>query len=351
MKNKKGFTMVELLGIITILGVLLIMTVPSLTATLKRSTQKEYDSFIDNLLIATETYIESNRSLYPSLDKPSGRAIISIQTLIDNNLIEKTVIDPKTEEEVPTYNTITAIKQDDGTIFYAYNSEDASTNGYVASDLILLYDGYNRPDNNVWKDISGNDNDGVLKEFNNDETSGWQGDSIAFDGIDDHIDLGNKLQALFNNSNTIEMVVYFEPTKIRTILIGNYPENNSINIEKGYTTLQGRIFYNNGSINYFTPNDFHTLGVKNSYTYVLDKINKKFSFYSNSSNKYEVTNNDFANNYDFKNAKIGTDNRTERSEVTLKGKIYSIRVYDRVLSDAEIAQNYKIDQVRFGLGE
>jgi hypothetical protein len=31
------------------------------------------------------------------------------------------------------------------------------------------------------------------------------------------------------------------------------------------------------------------------------------------------------------------------------GKIYTVRIYDRALSNAEIEQNYKIDQSRFGV--
>ncbi len=347
MKNKNGFTMVELLGIITIIGVLLIMTVPSLTSTLKNSTQKEYDDFIDNLLIAAETYVESNRDSYKSLDSPGGRALISIQTLIDNDLIDKVVIDPKTDEEIPTYYTITAVKEEDGTITYAYNSEDASINGYVQSDLILLYDGYNKPLNDVWQDISGNNNDGNLNGF--DENS-WQGDSLAFDGNDDYIELGDKLSDLFNNSATIEMVIYFEPTKIQSVLIGNYPATNSINIEKGNLTYQSRIWYNNGVVDYTTPNDFYSLATKTNSSYVFDKINQTFKFYYNSNYKYQTTSTEFTNNYAFTNVKIGSDNRDNSNEVSLKGKIYSVRIYDRALSEAELIQNYKVDQIRFGLG-
>ena len=48
MKNKNGFTMIEVLGIITVVGVLLLLAVPNLTSTLKNSKQKGYDEFIDN---------------------------------------------------------------------------------------------------------------------------------------------------------------------------------------------------------------------------------------------------------------------------------------------------------------
>lgn len=346
MKNKKGFTMIELLGIITIIGVLLIMTVPNLTTTLKKSTEKDYDNFIDNLLIAAETYVENNRDLYPSLDNPEGRALISIQTLIDNDLIKKIAIDPKTKEKVPTYNIITVSKGNDGTITYAYNSEDVSINGYTNDGLILLYDGYNKPVNNIWKDLSGNNNDGVLKGF---DSNSWKGDNLTFDGIDDYIDLNDKLAKIFNSSNTIEMVIYFEPTQIKSVLIGNYPNPNNINIEKGESTLQSKISYNNQTVNYMTANNFYELGKITSSSYVFDKINKTFKFYYNSNYKDQVINNEFASNYNFKSVKIGTDNRENKSEVNLKGKLYSVRIYDRALTQEEITKNHSVDQARFGI--
>ena len=48
---------------------------------------------------------------------------------------------------------------------------------------------------------------------------------------------------------------------------------------------------------------------------------------------------------------IGQSNTSSSGQTyPFKGKIYAIRIYNKVLTDAEIAQNYAIDVVRFGLG-
>lgn len=327
--NQKGFTMIEVLGIVTVIGVLLLMSVPSITSTFKKADEKEYDDYMDNLLIAAEAYIESNRSDFPSLDNEGGKVVISIATLIDNGYIKKTVIDPKTKEEIPVTYSIIATKTD-GQINYVYNASS-----YVQDGLILLYDGYNKPTDNLWKDLSGNDNDGVLTNFNK---NSWNGDSVIFDGADDYIDLANKLSKLYNSSNTIEIVADFDPTQIKSVLIGN----DTTKIEKGNTTLQSHLYYNSGAVDYYTENNFYTLGEMSNYTYTFDKVNKTFKFYQKGEMKFETTDNNFSTNTNYNNVKIGN------SENSIKGKIYSVRVYDRVLTDNEIKKNYDEDLTRFG---
>lgn len=63
--NKKGFTLVELMGILVILGVLLIFTVPSITNTLKSSKVKEKEEYEKTVCLAAKSYIEVKRYAYP----------------------------------------------------------------------------------------------------------------------------------------------------------------------------------------------------------------------------------------------------------------------------------------------
>ena len=57
MSKQKGFTLIEIIGVVVILSLLLILTVPSLTKTLKRNEQNKYNDYIDNLKIAAENYV------------------------------------------------------------------------------------------------------------------------------------------------------------------------------------------------------------------------------------------------------------------------------------------------------
>ena len=62
---------------------------------------------------------------------------------------------------------------------------------YTKEGLIVWYDGQDRgKDTSLWKDKSGNNNDGVLMNINNDASSGWTDNSLILDGIDDWVNLG-----------------------------------------------------------------------------------------------------------------------------------------------------------------
>ena len=60
--KKNAFTLVELLGIITIIGIILLMAVPSLTGTLKRSEEKECTNYKKTIDMAAENYFFENKS-------------------------------------------------------------------------------------------------------------------------------------------------------------------------------------------------------------------------------------------------------------------------------------------------
>ena len=66
---KKGFTLIEMLGIITVLAILLLITFPNMNRSLKEMKENQQNNLMNNLRISTEAYIELNRKNYPELDK------------------------------------------------------------------------------------------------------------------------------------------------------------------------------------------------------------------------------------------------------------------------------------------
>ena len=63
--NKKGFTMIELLATITILGILSIVAIGSVSYLIKNSKQNYYQSQRNNLISAAKSYYQANRSKLP----------------------------------------------------------------------------------------------------------------------------------------------------------------------------------------------------------------------------------------------------------------------------------------------
>ena len=45
----------------------------------------------------------------------------------------------------------------------------------------------------------------------------------------------------------------------------------------------------------------------------------------------------------------GQEEITELGDTALKGILYSVRIYNRALTDEEIEHNYQLDRQRFGI--
>lgn len=62
MKNKKGFTLVELLAVIVLLGVLVAIAVPSVLGISKKIKENMYDAKIKTIEVAAEAWVDDNKS-------------------------------------------------------------------------------------------------------------------------------------------------------------------------------------------------------------------------------------------------------------------------------------------------
>ena len=83
MNNKKGFTLVELLAVIVILGVLTAIAVPSVLGISKKIKSNMYDSKIKTIEVAAELWADDNKSsCINDIDK------LTIKTLIDKNYLK-----------------------------------------------------------------------------------------------------------------------------------------------------------------------------------------------------------------------------------------------------------------------
>ena len=111
---KKGFTLIEMLGIITVLAILLLLTFPNLSQSLKKTEETKNNNFTNNLKVSAEAYVELNRSKFPELDNINGSVQIKIQDLYDANLMKGNY------DNVDTSTKVTITRQNDGTLKYYY---------------------------------------------------------------------------------------------------------------------------------------------------------------------------------------------------------------------------------------
>ena len=90
--NKKGFTLVELLVVIVILGVIMSIAIPSITSSIERSKDKQRTQIIKLIESAGELYVDRHKNTVPN-------GPITLNKLIEDGLITKEEIkDPFNEK-------------------------------------------------------------------------------------------------------------------------------------------------------------------------------------------------------------------------------------------------------------
>ena len=124
--NKKGFTLIEIIGIVVILSVIFIVAVPSLTKTLKKNEQNKYNDYIENLNIAAENYVVDKLQAGETFNDYME---FTIGDLIDAGYIKEIITNPETNETITRDYKIKVTREVDDTFKYEiFNPENLEEN-------------------------------------------------------------------------------------------------------------------------------------------------------------------------------------------------------------------------------
>ena len=197
---------------------------------------------------------------------------------------------------------------------------------YVQNGLVLHMDGKSGKNGSAsWKSVVGN------ITFTNDGAT-FNDDYIYFDGVDDYLS-NTSYTPPVSGTGTIEVVIDNETFGETLSLV--FMAKNRAGIGFGITAAK-LILYSCGS----------TVRPRAVATFA------KASFSISNAGKYQNGQTLSTN---------GSDYWAERDQYTnfigkrktgsfFKGKIYSIRIYNRQLTQAEVLQNLAVDNIRFNLG-
>ena len=142
LKDKKGFTLVELLTIIVLIGLLFGIGVPGVMKISERMKEKSYNTKIDIIEKAGILWGQDNKTLLQTHDCDLDNDNIdeykchkmTINDLIVNDYLES---DGKTKDDKGNI-----IKNETGDIIYEYNNPKDNTN--MANNCIYIYKKNNR---------------------------------------------------------------------------------------------------------------------------------------------------------------------------------------------------------------
>lgn len=353
MSYKKGFTLVELLGVFVILSIIVLVTFPYAAGLLKNTKDSEYKRFEENLFLATEAYIEANSEVYSQFSENGSMDYISISELIESQFLSEKMTNPKTKEKIDQSGCIKVTKNDDKLNYEYIQEKDFSLSQYTDEGLLSLYDSYKKPittnGTSYLKNLSISSDESMaqLRGFNNNY---WNKEYINFDGVDDNVEVGYKNQD-FLTGITFEMVVKINGVKTTSQeFFGNwegaggglgYNKNGEIYLnlflvsKNGYATVKTAMSSGHWYTVTGTYDDnnmkIYVNGELKSTLAITDKI--KTSPVSiaiggnptvDSAGNYKVTN---PGNVDMKRAAL----------------------YSRALNAEEVSKNYQLDRKRYGI--
>lgn len=220
----------------------------------------------------------------------------------------------------------------------------------VTDGLVLYLDAANTKSyisgSTDWYDLTTYNNDGTLT--NGPTFSSTNGGSIVFDGVDDYVVIVNNVS--LNPTNTISLCAWIKYN-------GNYSGVNS-----------PIIFKKNNGVSYFEQyiiacNPDGTVGLALGDGVFNDYITSSLSYTNQLINVVGTINNGFLSLY--VDGVLVTSKNTSYTSMDLStnpviigaynesfsgyfgGDIYNVSIYNRVLSNAEILQNYNATKWRY----
>jgi len=116
--NKKGFTMVELLAVITILGIIMVFAIPNVSKLIDRSKEDNTESNKKTLLMAGKSYMQANKSKMP---KAVGEVTeVTIKELKQSGFLKEDLYNGK-KESCMQNSTVSVYKVDTNKYNYTAN--------------------------------------------------------------------------------------------------------------------------------------------------------------------------------------------------------------------------------------
>lgn len=117
---KKGFTLVELLAIFSIMASIMLLSIPSITSMLKKAEESKIKTFEENVFLAAEAYISGNRDNYQELREQNKLTYVEIDkllnTYLNSNLITPNILGSKQIKDVKN-NLLILVKANENYVY------------------------------------------------------------------------------------------------------------------------------------------------------------------------------------------------------------------------------------------
>lgn len=93
--TRRGFTLVELLAVIVVLGLISLLTIPVVDRIIKDNREKADDVNVDTILNAAYDYVQQNPSKIPESNNDATTEF-TLEDVINAGLLKEDITNPKT---------------------------------------------------------------------------------------------------------------------------------------------------------------------------------------------------------------------------------------------------------------
>ncbi len=207
LKNKKGFTLVEILATVTILGILMGVAIFAVSGIIENGKEEHYNTAEDNLAMAGQSYAQQNRAALP---KAIGqKTIIPLSILKDKNYIG----------EIKDYSDNNCDPEKSYVQIYKYSQTEYSYSAYLECP------GYNSEEkvDERTPEITANitsPNDNPKLKINikgNDKLMSYS--YIIYRGSNEVKNTGNVTVSSKSEINKTESLAAYTPSKIKIVIV------------------------------------------------------------------------------------------------------------------------------------
>ena len=329
--NGNGFTLLELLAVIVILAIILAIAIPSITSLINSSKKNTFESNSKMIFSSLRLKaLEDNNFDPTTINETNIKSILNI----DDSNIKKLSISRVGEE---IYIVLTGENN-----WKNFSVSGTFNNLLVTEGLVLYLDASNEDSysgsGTTWNDLSGNGNNGTLTngvgyDVNN-------GGSLVFDGINDYISFNN-LNSISNWSVSIVLStnIYSSGTVYYPFSFSTTNQySGGIGMGGSYNSNGGNTIYIYDGITSLVKN--YPLTIGKLMNIVATKNGNTYSLYVNGS---------FIDFQEKNNQALNTIRLGMRTDGVwpFNGKIANFQVYNRVLSETEIEENYNLHRLRY----
>ena len=141
MKNKKGFTLVEILVSIGLLALLGSVIAISLNRVFKDNNKKHYNEYVEKIKSSAMLFVNNTVDIINDLNDNSFK-IITIGDLIDNGYVNDTLVNPNTDEKVGKEEKIQVSYDSDHELIvtYPYTNDNKESYLYTLNYSVMYGD-------------------------------------------------------------------------------------------------------------------------------------------------------------------------------------------------------------------